>query len=483
MTVIERTVEHRGAVFRLRRELETMQRADGLLEYCAEGPRGCGKSNGIAYALWKLARKYRGARILVIRTSRSLLTDTFCKTFEEDVCPGDECVSDVARTNRHEYLFPSNGSRIVLGGLDDAARYYGADWDIVVLEEAVKFTWKAVEPFFGSLRSGKMPFHALIYSTNPDAPSNWLNKRCDSGLTKRMRCHHKDNPAHFNRDGSMTDRGRQFMATLDRYTGVAKLRHVDGIWAGAPGAVWENWDPAIHLIAEPPNDLIEYRAALDWGFADTGALGVWGIDAKKRAVCVARVYRTKQTIEWWARVFVMLANEYNITRCVADPSRPDAITLFGDWLVRAGKHRIVYPANNRRASSPNGDLAGLDLVRWGFERDIEGVPRLRFVNCLPRTGIDEELRADGKPFLGWDEIPSYVYATDVNGQVIGDRTDSRCRDDFCDMTRYMASDIWPRDVVATDPVPIEYGPNTYAGMVGTPESRMLAKLKRMRDGQ
>lgn len=491
MQTVRRVVEHRGAGYRLRRELEALTASTGVREYCMEGPRGCGKSNAVAYMIWKLCRKYAQSRVLVIRTARSLLTDTFCKTFEEDVCPGDECVSDVARTNRHEYVWPSNGSRIVLGGLDDANRYYGSDWDMIVLEEAVQFAWKDVEPFLGSLRNGKMPFHALIYSTNPDAPGHWLNRRCDEGLALRYRCHHKDNPAHFNPDGTPTDRGTQFMATLARYTGVAKLRHVDGVWAGAEGQVWENYDPAVHLVlpeafeaecrAHPDRVPIEYRAAIDWGFTDTGALGVWGIDAKKRAVCVDRVYKTKQNLEWWARVFVMLANEYNITRAVADPSRPDAIELFGDWLVRAGKHRIVFPADNRRASSPGGDLGGLDLVRWGFERDIDGVPRMRFLSKQPRLGVDENLRADGQPFLGYDEIPEYVFAKDSNGDVIGDRTDPKCVDHWCDQTRYMATDIWPRDVTPTPAPPPYYGPNTYAGMVGTPESRLLAKLKRERD--
>ena len=487
MKTVTRTVEHRGAVYRLRKQLEAQQPTSDLLEFVIEGPRGTGKSNGIGYLVWKLCRKHAGARVLVIRTSRTLLTDTFCKTFEEDVCPGDECIGAMQRTNRHEYVF-KNGSRIVLGGLDDAKRYYGSDWDLVIPEEAVQFKWKEIEPFLGSLRNNRMGWHAMIYPCNPDAPSNWVNVRANQGLAKRMRCYHKDNPSLWDLDAQeWTPKGKSFMQTLERYTGVQYDRHVLGLWRGAEGVVWETYDPKSHLFVLPDDwrkdlGIIECRMSCDWGFRDTGVLIVWGIDTKKRMRALAWQYRTQKNLNWWAEQAVAFAKEFQVTKIVADPSRQDAIDLFNDLLVRNKLSRICYDADNKRATTPQGDLAGLDLVRWGFEKDDDGKPRVMFNVAGLRGAPDPDLVAEGKPSLGYDEIPEYTYARDALGEVLGDRTDNNCRDDFCDATRYGVSDNWPRTPRAEPEPDIVYAPNTYAGMVGTPESLLRERLRKERMG-
>ena len=111
--VLERTarrIEHRGAVARLRLELEAVKSSDRVLEYVVEGPRGTGKSNGVAYLAWKLCRQYPKARILVIRTARSLLTDTFCKTYEEDICPGHPSIGAISPSSGCQAFRPSDGT-------------------------------------------------------------------------------------------------------------------------------------------------------------------------------------------------------------------------------------------------------------------------------------------------------------------------------------------------------------------------------------
>ncbi len=488
---VTRRIEHRGAVYRLRKELESRPQVSDVLEFDVEGPRGTGKSNGVSYTLWKLARKYARSRHLVVRTERTLLTDTFCKTFEEDVCPGDSCLgSEKDRGNRHEYFFPETRSRIVLGGLDKADRYYGADWDTITLEEAVKFPWKKVQPFFGSLRNNAMGFHAMIYSTNPDAPSNWVNQRAKKGLARRMRCYLKDNPSLYDaRTRLWLPKGIAFRKTLARYSGVEKLRHVDGEWAGAEGSVWSNYSPDTHTfkLKNPRNwreelGIVECRITADWGFRDTGVLIVWGVDNCKRLRALAWRYETKQHLNTWAANCVALCKEFQVTRGKGDPSRPDAIALFNDMLSRAGHPRVFSKANNKRANLPNGDLAGLDLVRWGFDPDDVGIPSVTFYEHGLRHAPDADLVEENKPWWGPDEIQEYVHARDADGEIAGDRTDSACRDDFCDAVRYAVTDNWGRTPVAPEPEAVVWAPDTYAGMHGTPESRYKAKLERERQG-
>lgn len=462
-----RRIEHRGAVLRLRKELEAIKEPVGdVLEYLVEGPRGTGKSNGVAYLLWKLCRGHKNVRVLVIRSARSLLTDTFCKTYEEDVCPGHRSISQVQRTQRHEYVFPASGSRIVLGGLDEAIRYHGSDWDIIAIEEAIEETWKEVEPFLGSLRNHKLPFHALIYLTNPDAPKHWLNQRANQGLCKRMVCRHRDNPSLFDvveGQAVPTEHGAGFLKQLHRYTGTAYRRHALGEWAGAEGMVWENFSEGTHVI-EPTrkeDQTIDYSVlgvkdfigSMDWGFTAPGSLSVWGRDGDKRLVRVAGVYQTKQQLEWWAERVCELDTEFGLTRIKCDPSRPDAIALVNDWLSKRGKPRLCEPADNKRSSSVGGDLAGIDLVRWGFEKDETGVPRIRFLRGALRWGIDAELHAANQPTQGWDEISGYVFARDSAGEILDDRTDPDVPDHFCDELRYVCAENWNRSAPAPDPIP------------------------------
>lgn len=484
-----RRLEHRGAVYRLRKELLAGPRTDDVLEYVIEGPRGTGKSNGTAYTLYRLAKKYPGSRHLVIRTERTLLTDTFCKTFEEDVCPGDPCLgNEKERGNRHEYYFPLEKSRIVLGGLDKADRYYGADWDTVTCEEAVKFPWKKVMPFFGSLRNNAMGFHAMFYPTNPEAPSNWVNQRAKKGLAKRMRCFLKDNPSLYDAvNRRWHPKGVAFLKTLARYTGVEKLRHVDGEWAGAEGLVWENYSPERHLftLKNPAKwreelGIVECRMTADWGFRDTGVLIVWGIDNCKRMRALAWRYETKQHLNTWAANAVALAREFQVTSGRGDPSRPDAISLFNDMLSKAGHPRIFSKATNTRASLPNGDLAGIGLVRWSLELDDVGIPNLSFYEKGLRNTPDADLVEENKPWFGPDEIQEYVHARDADGEIAGDRTDAACRDDFCDAVRYGVTDNWGKTPRAPEPEPMVYARDTYAAKKGTAETRFKDKMQRER---
>lgn len=440
--------------------------------YLADGmwSKNTGKSHSLAYLLWKLCQTRKLVRILVIRTARSLLTDTFCKTFEEDVCPGHECIGGGNRVNRHEYLFGHTGSRIVLGGLDDQNRYYGSDWDVIVLEEAVQFAWKDVEPFLGALRNNKLGWHALIYATNPDAPGHWLNKRANDGLCKRFVCVHQDNPSLWDIErNDWHPKGKQFMGTLSRYTGVAYDRHVRGLWRGAEGQVWETYDERRHVVPTTPDGIIEYRGSIDWGFADTGVLAVWGITVEKKTCLVALWYMKERNLEWWAEKLVQANREFGMTRVVADPSRNDAIDLCNDWLVKAGAHRMVFGADNRRASSQRGDLGGLDLVRWGFQTGRIVI----YDGCVRESNSDDY----DKP---WHEVPAYVWLRDARGEIVPDRTDPKCVDHLCDGIRYHAADLWPRVVEASVPPLETYGRDPYWSRVGTPEILLRNRLRRER---
>jgi phage terminase large subunit len=457
-----------------------------VLEVLVEGPRGTGKSRGVDTFLHWIATTYPGAKILVVRKTRQSLTESFCKTFEEDVLGPVArrlIVGDGDRGNRSHYQYP-NGSRIALVGLDRPSKHQSTDWDVIVLEEASELTWRQVMPFFGALRNfvKGIPWQLLIAPTNPDAPRNWLNVRANEGKMMRVVTRHRDNPKWFDNDVE-TPEGEAFLKSLERYTGVERDRHVLGLWRGAEGMVWENFDERIHVIDEPnwrsSLKIVEYRGAMDWGTTHPGCFQVWGIDAAKRMTLVATIQQTGKTPDWWSARAVELIQEFQIRRVVADPSQPGFMTQINDWLTARGAKRIVYPANNKKASSGSGDMGGLALVRWGLERDSAGVPRIRMLRNALRGPADPALVAESKPTWVAEEIPSYVHARDASGEFMYETTDKDLPDDGCDTMRYAATDNWGLSPVAP-PLPPEPKPEpwTNAWQFGTPKTLEMARIAR-----
>lgn len=488
----------RGELQKFIRDLQSYDGEKVVIEALIEGPRGSAKSRPcITFFVWNLMCEFPGCRILVVRKFRSTLSSTFCQEFEQEVVPPEmraDVVGDAQPDHRTHYSHP-NGSWCGLVGLDRPSKYKGMNIDVLILEEASELLRAQVEMFTGAVRkfTRRMPWQLILALTNPDAPGHWLNQRALAGKMRRVKTLHKDNPKYFRKDGTKTPEGVAFMDSLnERYTGVAHDREVKGLWRGAEGMVWENYDDTVHIIPYGPHrdlGINRYFGSQDWGFAKAGSLSIWGLDNDGHMTRVAHVYHTKKNSDWWAAWAVTFIQEYHIARIVSDPARPDMIDIQNDRLVEAGHPRITFGADNTRRSTVGGDLAGLDLVRWGFEKDagtplqpIVAVPRIRIMQNGLRHAPDAALLAANKPWSGELEIPQYVFARDANGEIVKDQTDSACEDHFCDEMRYAASDNWRR--VTKEYVPPEWvpPPGSYAHKFGTPASLAREKARRERDG-
>lgn len=478
----------RGQLFDLVEELKAFKGEPEVREILIEGPRGTGKSRGaITHLLWNVMCRYPGSHFLVVRKTRESLTKSFCQTWETEVVPEEyraAVIGDGNASHRSHYQHP-NGSWLGLVGLDRPSKHQGTNLDGVFLEEASELTWKQVMPFFGAVRrfTKGMPWQLVVALTNPDAPRHWLNTRANAGLMRRVTTTLKDNPKWYYRDGSIKPQGVAFLKSLDRYTGVERDRHVLGLWRGAEGMVWENFDEKIHVVDIPDwrtsLKIVEYRGAMDWGTTHPGCFQVWGIDAAKRMTLVATIQQTGKTPDWWSQKAVELVKEFQIRRIVADPSQPGFMTQVNDWLAARGGNRIVYPANNKKASSGSGDMGGLALVRWGFERDSQGTPRIRMLRNALRGPADPALLASSAPTWVAEEIPSYVHARDATGEFMYETTDKDLPDDGCDTMRYAATDNWGLMPMAPpEPPPPAPKPWTNEWQFGTPKSLELARIRR-----
>ena len=385
-------------------------------EVIVDGPAGTGKSRAICEYLNWVAETYSGCRILIFRKTRVSCTESVLVTFEDKVLwPGHPVLNGPTRAHRSSYQYP-NGSVIVVGGMDNATRLFSTEYDIAYCNECNELTEGEWESIHRALRNGKVPWQQLIGDCNPDAPSHWANQRCIKGKAKRISTRHTDNP-------SLTP---TYLANLgSKLSGVRRRRLFLGEWCAAEGAVWENFDSTIHCVDKPIPDLRWYFASVDWGYTAPGTLQVWGVDGDKRLCMVAEVYRTQRLLEWWVEVMLDLHKEFDLRRIVCDPSRNESVEAFNTHLVRKGRSAIADGADNTRTSSGKGDLAGLDLVRSGFENK-----RIFLVRDSLRYGRDESLSEASQPWCLEQEIPSYVYALD-DTRPNREQTDPMCADHGC----------------------------------------------------
>ena len=457
----------RGQLLQFLKDLREYKGERKIIQALIEGPRGSAKSLNFTRFLYLTAEKFPGMRILVVRKTRADLAATWCQTFESEVLPPTiraQVVGDSSATHRTEYRLP-NGSVFFLCGLDRPSKHQGANLDAVLIEEAEEVQWHQVQGFFGAIRqfTAGIPWQLFICLTNPGPPKHWANQKAIHGLMRRVVTTHKDNPKFYDAEGNATEEGNAYMASLARYTGVQHRRHVLGEWAAAEGTVWDNFDELTHVIPTPRHEdqtpdlsqlgIKDFIAGMDWGFTAPGSLSIYGRDSDKRLVRVAGIYKTKQQLEWWADRVVEMDQEFGLTRIMCDPSRPDAISLINDHLAHKGLPMLCEPADNKKASSAGGDLAGIDLVRWGLEKDAAGIPRIRFLRDALRYGVDGDLQAANQPVEGWDEIAGYTFARDPQGELLDDRTDPDAPDHMCDELRYVCAENWKRSAPRPDPMP------------------------------
>ena len=330
-------------------------------------------------------------------------------TFETKVLP-EGWLSSVIRwnTSDQQYEYP-NGSIISVGGLDTPSKIMSSEYDMIYVQEAIELTEEDWETLTTRLRNHVMPYQQLIADTNPSYPTHWLKMRCDRGATLMLLSRHQDNP-------SVT---QDYLDTLDALTGVRRLRLRDGIWAAAEGLVYDNWDPAIHIVTKkqltdwnifhPDGTLNRLKikrfvAGVDWGFKNPGSIGIYAVDRDDRLYLLREVYRTRKLIGWWVEQAQALDKEFGgIDEWICDPSEPGFILDF----CNAGLNAF---------GAVNDIRPGIDAAQERL--DVRGDGRAGFYLYEFALQDRDDLRDnDHLPVCFENEINAYVYPKLKDGQI------------------------------------------------------------------
>jgi phage terminase large subunit len=271
-------------------------------EVLISGPAGTGKSRACLERLNQLALQYPRMRGLIVRKTLSSLGSSALVTWRRDVVPellaaGEVVFYGGSAEEPPQYRY-RNGSRVVIGGLDKATKIMSTEYDLIYVQEAIELTEDDWESLTTRLRSGVLHFQQLLADCNPSTPTHWLNVRCNNGKTVRLESRHEDNPVLFDSGGQITPRGESYIAKLESLSGVRHARLRRGLWVAAEGVIYEEWEPASHLI-DPFEIPPQWRRwwSVDFGFSNPFVLHIWAEDDGGRLYLVREVYHTRRLVE------------------------------------------------------------------------------------------------------------------------------------------------------------------------------------------
>lgn len=376
-------------------------------EVLLSGPAGTGKSRAALEKIHLLAMKYSGMRGLILRKTRESLTEAALVTFEERVLPPHSpLAAGNLRRVRQSYEYP-NGSTLVVGGLDKPSKVMSTEYDAIYVQEATELNEGEWESLTTRLRNGVMPFQQLLADCNPGPPTHWLKKRADRAQTRLLESRHEDNPEIYDRElGTWTPRGAEYIKRLDALSGARKQRLRYGRWAAAEGMVYDQWDPAVHLVdrfertednprGDPPREWPRIWV-VDFGYTNPFCWQAWARDPDGRLLRYREIYMTRRLVEDHARQMLAVT--------AGDPL-PQAIICDHDAEDRATLERYLGMAT---IPAIKWVQIGIQAVAARLRQADDGKPRLVLLrdSLVERDPRRDEMR---RPACTEEEFDTYVW--------------------------------------------------------------------------
>ena len=391
-------------------------------EVLIPGGAGTGKTRGVLEKLHLYLLKHKGTRGLIVRKTRASMTESVLVTYETHVALAGVTVGTNLRRTRSAYEY-TNGSTLVVGGMDNADRIMSTEYDIIAVFEATELSEDDLEKLTTRLRNGKGPYHQLIADCNPAAPTHWIKRRGDRGQMAVFPSTHRDNPRLWT-GTDWTPEGRRYLASLDSLTGHRRARLLDGRWAASEGLVYPEFDASVHVIQAMPEGWQSWRRirSMDFGYVHPFVCQWWAIDGDGRMYLYREIYRAKRTTDDHAAQINQLSQGESYDATVTDHD-PDVRGI----LAKAGIQSVLAEKNH---------IAGRDAVHARLRLQGDGRPRL-YVLAGSTVEIDGDLYERKRPTSTLAEFDSYVYPPGRDGKAEKEEPVKEC-DDGMDAMRYAA---------------------------------------------
>ena len=298
-------------------------------EILISGPAGTGKSRACLQRLDGFALQYNESRHLIVRKTKTSMAESALLTYERDVMGFEHpIVQGAQRRYRQQYRYP-NGSEIIISGMDKPTKIMSTEFDSIYVQEAIELIEEDWESLTTRLRNGRMPFQQIISDTNPGSPTHWLKQRADIGTTELIASTHEDNPVLWDmRKAAWTERGEKYIERLNNLTGARKQRLRFGRWVQAEGVVYEDYNPAIHLIDrfDIPDDWRKFRV-IDFGFNHPFVCQWWAINPDGDMFRYREIYMSGRTVANHSARIKELSTGERFESTVCDHDAEDRETL------------------------------------------------------------------------------------------------------------------------------------------------------------
>jgi phage terminase large subunit len=371
-------------------------------ELVIAGPAETGKTFAALQKLDACMWKYPGAQAALVRKTRHSMSGSVLATYENKVLGRGTPVVPYGGKNPDWYDYP-NGSRVYVGGMDNPDKILSSERDLILVNQAEELTlddWEKLTTR-ATGRAGTMPYAQVIGDCNPGPPTHWIKQRTRLHL---LESRHEDNPILFDDAGVVTAQGRRSLSVLDGLTGVRYRRLRLGQWAAAEGAVYEDWDTAIHLIDRfPIPDNWQKIRSIDFGYTNPFVCQWWAIDGDGRMYLYREIYMSQRTVNRHAPQITALSADERYDVTIADHDAEDRATLRETGIATAPARKDVSP--------------GIQAVQERLKPAGDGRPRL-FILRDSLVEVDTSLQERRKPTSTAAEFDGYVWQQSPDGRPV-----------------------------------------------------------------
>jgi len=411
-------------------------------EVLIAGPAGTGKSMAALSKVHGMSLANPGMRALIVRKTLASLGSTALDTFRKRVIKEALAAGKVAfyggsSEEPPQYRY-SNGSAVIIGGIDKPLKIMSSEYDLIFCQESTELTESDWESLTTRLRNHVVAsFQQIIGDCNPDAPTHWLKVRCNNGKTTMFESRHEDNPTLFDEDGTMTINGAAYMAKLDALTGVRYYRLRKGIWAAAEGVIYDEFDPAVHLVTldqvipnsaelkerlgreltvkDIPEEWPRYWS-VDFGYVNPFVCQMYAETPDGQLAMYREIYRTKRTVDQHAADIMDLVsvpdpNHVSRRGDVASSGRiwteprPRAVVCDHD---AEGRATLAKELNLPTRAAKKKVKEGIEKVQVRMRLRTDGRPGIVFLRDSVASR-DQDLVDAKKPASTVEEFPAYVW--------------------------------------------------------------------------
>jgi len=233
------------------------------------GAAGGGKSRFAAEKIHAYCLKYSGATAVIARKVKASMAAGTMLFLRRKVVGNDPNVRFIdSPKSRFEY---KNGSILQFIGMQDEnarenLRSIGQDGAIDIFwgEEATQFEEEDHNALIARMRGKAAPWRQMIYTCNPGPPLHWIYRRLiQANEASVYYSSARDNP-HNPAD---------YLASLERLTGVDYERLVLGKWVQAEGVVYDVWRDATDGNVTEDADYLPNGGPIYWAMDDGYSAG------------------------------------------------------------------------------------------------------------------------------------------------------------------------------------------------------------------